>query len=279
MRGTAIPPVPNGVRWVMVTGAVVFVTTLSVDATHSLQGSKPVFVALLDSVTQASCTTHAVPVTVAGVTWCVDRFPSVPGSGCPVQEVRSPRDTTANLAASACVPKVAVGELPWRYVSQQHATQLCAKAGKSVLPGAVWYHAALGSPDDASCHTNSDRVRPNTISTCVSAAGAYDMVGNVWEWVADRVKDGRLRGQQVPGTGYVQEVSSAGWPTRTTSSTVRSQFPGDYAWFRASGTNAVMRGGFFGSGADAGINAIHADVSPAFASEATGVRCGYRLQD
>jgi formylglycine-generating enzyme required for sulfatase activity len=55
-----------------------------------------------------------------------------------------------------------------------------------------WLQVALGTPDketgwdsdDCQVENNWD-IQPGLAGTgknCVSAAGAYDMIGNVWEW-------------------------------------------------------------------------------------------------
>lgn len=265
-------------RWSFVTVGIVLLTSVSIDATTNFRGSQSALAVLTDRALAPECQAGTAPVRVGDVVWCVDTFPVAPSAACPHQTIASPRDTTANIAASGCEPVVAEGKLPWLYVAQHHATQICAKAGKQLLPSAVWYQAALGTPDDGTCHVSGTAVRENQVSACVSGAGLYDMVGNVWEWVDAEVVDGQYQGEMaVPETGYVHAVDRSGWPTRT-ASTTSDLFQSDYFWSESQGVFGVMRGGFYRAREDAGIYAVHAGVEPSFSSNATGVRCGYRLQ-
>lgn len=267
----------QALRWVLVTVGIVALTSVSIDATVNFRGSQSALATLTDRAFAPECQTGTMPVPVGDTVWCVDQFPVVPGASCPHKITRSPADTTANIAAEACQPVVAEGSIPWLYVAQHHAVQICAKAGKRLLPPDVWYEAALGTPDDGTCHVAGNSARPNQKSTCVSGYGLYDMVGNVWEWVDAEVVQGQLeQTTPVPETGYVQAVSRSGWPTAT-AATTSQMFAADYVWSKSSGVQGVMRGGFYRAKTDAGIYAIHAGIAPSFASNATGVRCGYRL--
>jgi hypothetical protein len=242
-----------------------------------LQGSQSALTVLVDRILTPECAAETTAVTVGGEQLRVDIFPASPGPDCPYQEMRAVRDTTNNLARSTCQPVVAVDVKPWTYVAKHQAQQICAKMGKQLLPSAVWYQAALGTPDDTTCHTSGVVVRKNAITDCVSGIGTFDMVGNVWEWVGGEVVDGvTATGQVVPQTGYVAAVNHSGWPTKT-STTTNDLFNADYFWSDTTGTRAMMRGGFYAARSDAGVYALHAGISPSFSSNATGVRCGYRL--
>jgi hypothetical protein len=85
------------------------------------------------------------------------------------------------------------GVLPSTCITWFQAEQACRLAGKRLLTNAEWQAAVAGTvdPGDAiddltNCATNASFATPTGSRTkCVSRWGAYDMVGNVWEWVAE----------------------------------------------------------------------------------------------
>ena len=90
-------------------------------------------------------------------------------------------------------------------------------------------------------------------SSCVSARGAFDMVGNLDEWVAD-------------------------WVPLSTSCLSWSGFSNDFMCLaganeNANGPGALLRGGTFNDGTFAGPVAVD-DVEPFRAAAVFGFRCG-----
>ncbi len=87
------------------------------------------------------------------------------------------------------------GVTPSAFAAWFQAQEACANAGKRLPTSAEWQVAANGSPDPGpdngttDCNTNSTFAVANTgsRSSCRSARGAFDMVGNLDEWVADWV--------------------------------------------------------------------------------------------
>src|SRR4029434_1800862 len=74
------------------------------------------------------------------------------------------------------------------------AQEACANSGKRLPTSAEWQGRANGTPDPGpddgatDCNTATGTVdRTGARSACVSARGAFDMVGNLEEWVADWV--------------------------------------------------------------------------------------------
>src|SRR3989344_3194633 len=89
-------------------------------------------------------------------------------------------------------PDSVKGGNPWVNLSETQAMTLCAKNGKRLPTPGEWYRAALGTPDtitnrNAECAIglvgSGSALPTGSRSGCVSSFGAYDMVGNVWEWV------------------------------------------------------------------------------------------------
>jgi formylglycine-generating enzyme required for sulfatase activity len=106
----------------------------------------------------------------------------------------------------------------------------------------------------------------------VSAIGAYDSIGNVWEWVDAQVIDAAYDGRTLPETGYVVSVDMHGVALQTQE--VGDELHGkDYFWSSTSGVFGIIRGGFYGSGDDAGLYAVNASVPTTFAAQGVGFRC------
>ncbi|MBI3353458.1 MAG: SUMF1/EgtB/PvdO family nonheme iron enzyme, partial [Nitrospirae bacterium] len=84
------------------------------------------------------------------------------------------------------------GVLPSTSVTWFQAQQACALSGKRLLTNAEWQMAAAGTPDPGTDNGSTDcavasasAVNTGSRSNCVSKWLVNDMVGNVWEWVAD----------------------------------------------------------------------------------------------
>ena len=84
------------------------------------------------------------------------------------------------------------GVRPSSYITWLQAQQACTNAGKQLPSNAEWQAAVAGTPDPGpddgatDCNTRSGRRLPSgSRSRCVSADGAFDMVGNVAEFAAD----------------------------------------------------------------------------------------------
>ena len=86
------------------------------------------------------------------------------------------------------------GVTPSGFITWFQAQEACANAGKRLPTNAEWQVGANGTPDPGpdngttDCNTQSGAA-PLTgdRASCVSARGAFDMVGSVAEWVADWV--------------------------------------------------------------------------------------------
>jgi formylglycine-generating enzyme required for sulfatase activity len=163
------------------------------------------------------------------------------------------------------------GVQPTACITWFQADQACALSGKRLLTNAEWQRAAAGTPDPGTdngttnCRINSGLTAVNTGSrlNCKSSWGAFDMVGNVQEWVADWVPQSTA----CPGWGggfSDDDMCFAGAETTL-----------------AIGPGALIRGGSFASGANAGVFAVDGGGAPSLSfgglggggGPALGFRC------
>ena len=87
---------------------------------------------------------------------------------------------------------------PSSFITWFQAQQACANAGKRLLTNAEWQMAAAGTPDPGTDDETTDcnvsgppfaKTPTGSRSKCKSNYEVFDMVGNVWEWVADWIQD------------------------------------------------------------------------------------------
>jgi len=161
-----------------------------------------------------------------------------------------------------CVNVYAVsipGVMPARFITWFQAAAAARNAGKRLPTNAEWQAAALGTPDPGAspapsdCNTKGNE--PDLAGergNCVSDVGAFDMVGNVSEWLADWVPLSTTCGS--PLFSGTDDANCLAWASPS------------------SGPAALVRGGDFGSGASAGVFAVEGKVAPSGASAGIGFR-------
>jgi formylglycine-generating enzyme required for sulfatase activity len=147
------------------------------------------------------------------------------------------------------------GVRPSGLITWFQAQEACTNSRKRLPSNAEWQAAANGTPDPGpdngttDCNTASVGLAVNTgsRSACVSARGAYDMVGNVWEYVADWAP----LSTTCPGWGAfsndIQCFAGA-------STAAADPSPGSM-----TGPGALVRGGDFGFGTGGGPLSVRAD--------------------
>lgn len=155
------------------------------------------------------------------------------------------------------------GVLPSVRATWFQAQAACLNSRKRLPSNAEWQAAVAGTPDPGpdngatDCRTTgSTAVATGSRTACVSSVGAYDMVGNLYEWVAD----------------WLPRATACGtWPISV------SPAPSDQqclAGASASGEPAaLMRGGNFTNGTAAGPLAVAALVGPSTSNVGVGFRC------
>ena len=161
-----------------------------------------------------------------------------------------------------------VGVTPSAQMTWFQAQAACENARKRLPSNAEWQAAVAGTPDpgpdngSTDCNTISttftlpeDPVNTGSRSSCVSADGTYDMVGNLYEWVAD----------------WVPRSTACGTWNAGVSPTGDDQCLGGAATTGEPG--ALLRGGIFVFGAGAGPLTVVGYVGPSDSSDVFGFRC------
>jgi hypothetical protein len=261
----------RAIRFSAVTVGIVVLTSLGIDASQYLTGSQSALGILVDKATTGECPLGMVRVSNSDRSFCIDAYEAKVGDGCPRAAPATSDETAANIAVGTCSPQSVQDGEPWINVSFHQAKELCARAGKRLPTNEEWYRAALGTPSN-SCAIKSSGVQKSATNDCVSGVGAYDMVGNAWEWVDASVSDGLYSEVTLPSEGYVANADTAGMPTQTAAAPNQT-FGSDYFWADPQGSYVMMRGGFYGSGEDAGLYAVHSKVDAAFSGNAISFRC------
>lgn len=202
---------------------------------------------------------------------CIDQYEASPSSECTHQEPKSVLQSEQNMGTNGCHAESKDGTTPWTYISLTQAQRACAQAGKRLPTADEWYRLALGTKSEA-CVINAKSVQETGTEACISAAGAYDTIGNVWEWVDAQVTNNTYNDRTLPESGHVSSVDADGVAI-TTAGDPDVLYEGDYFWSKPEGVSGMIRGGFYGSEADAGLYALNASVAMQFAAQGVGFRC------
>lgn len=252
--------------------AAIVLSTLALQASDSLRGIDTRLTGLV-SDSDGPCGTGAVQVLLGSHALCVDVYEASPSDECPVSVPNNQSETQTNMNNVDCVTASVSGVRPWTNIALTQAQQACARTGKRLPNNEEWYKFASGMVDQSTCMVDrGSSPAPTGSSECVTPAGIYDVVGNVWEWVDEEIVNGQYGGRTLPESGYVSLVDSDGVVVETAAS-AHAEFDNDYAWTKPQGVYGVIRGGFYGSGEDAGIFAQNLAVPLDFRTAGVGFRC------
>jgi formylglycine-generating enzyme required for sulfatase activity len=161
------------------------------------------------------------------------------------------------------------GVAPSRHITWFQAQQALANSGKRLPSNAEWQEAVRGTPDagpdngTTDCNTGDpgtpfgtgSLVGTGSRSSCVSDWGAYDMVGNLNEWVADWVP----ASDACPGWDAAGNFSSD--DTMCLAGASRTRGPG-----------ALVRGNDFGGHRSAGPFTVYGINTPSSSNQYVGFR-------
>lgn len=261
----------------------IILTTIVINATDNIGNLRNSLLGnAIDSLGESNpCASDMVFISTEEGGFCIDRYEASTDSTCAIDEPQNQEETRINLEQQSCSAVSAPDTIPWRNIARHQAELACAHAEKRLPSNKEWYRAALGTPDvegnvtrkDCNIASTGDTPAPSgSFQRCVSSAGVYDMVGNLWEWVDGTVRDGTFDNKTLPPEGYVAAIDVDGVADNTSLST-NLNFNTDYFWIEEEGNRAMMRGGYWRSDTDGGIYALNAAVPLAFLGNAVGFRC------
>jgi hypothetical protein len=152
---------------------------------------------------------------------------------------------------------------PSAHLTWFQAQAACENSRKRMPSNAEWQAAVAGTPNPGpdngttDCKTSgaSVAVATGSRSSCMSTRGAFDMVGNLYEWVAD----------------WVPRSTACGSWSGSVDSTGDEQCLADAA--TSGGPGALLRGGNFFVGAGAGPFAVQGGDDPSASDADIGFRC------
>ncbi len=251
-------------------GAIVF-STIGIFASDALQGIDRDLSNIAGVGGSDICPEGMFPIKNGETLLCVDIYEASAGEKCPKANPINIVETESNVNSPECYPASVPNAIPWSYISLPQAQRICAAAGKRLPTSGEWYRIALGT-DARSCIVEGNAPAQTGSSGCVSGAGAFDAVGNVWEWVDATVNGLEFEGRTLPAEGYVSSVDASGIAITSTNNP-QDLYGSDYFWSKTEGIFGIIRGGFYGSGDDAGLYTANASVATSFASQGIGFRC------
>ena len=274
---------------VLVLLGAIGLTTLAIHASdsYSVPGSSLLAgVGASESKVVGHCPGDMVYVPESGGGFCIDRYEAAAGEVCANNDPLNQIETEKNFNNPLCVPVSKKGMRPWVNVPEHQALALCARVGKRLPSNREWYRAALGTPDEVSSnkgacvlgHVGQERAdATGGHDQCISSYGAYDMVGNVWEWIDASANEGKYDNRELPSEGYIGAADADGVPLEIATSSQPS-FGDDYFFVDKSGVKGMFRGGFWSMNEKAGIFSINAASPMSFTGVAVGFRCAKEAQ-
>jgi hypothetical protein len=263
---------------------IVVLGTAGMDAAdHKGNLSESVVGKLIFGKSGSRCPSDMVFVVAENNGFCIDKYENSAGDDCVVKTPATISITQDALNSFNCKPVSVSGGIPWTNITQDQAIRACAKVGKRLPTNKEWQSAALGTPDPKSdwgiddCQVgNNWGAQPGPTGSganCASYSGAYDMIGNVWEWVSGVVVDGKYEGRELPASGYVQAMNAAdAMPSATSDQPSETMF-NDQLFVKNNDTRGILRGGYWDNKGDAGQYAVYAVTQPNNWGATMGFRC------
>ena len=264
--------------------SAIFLVTIGIDAVDNYDNLNESIVGrIIFGEGQGPCEMNMIFIPTDTGGFCLDKYEASASSNCDYDRPGGLMDSQANLEKSGCQAESKPGAYPWTHISQNQAVRACAKAGKRLSTSKEWQTGALGTPDkisgwtDADCQVDKNwNIQPGLTGSgekCVSYAGAFDMIGNVWEWVDGAVTDGVYKGRSLPEAGFVKEINEEdGLPSKT-GQQGDDLYYNDYYWLKDKETRAIARGGYWNNQEEAGQYSLYIVLPPSTVGSGVGFRC------
>jgi hypothetical protein len=265
---------------IIITGAM-FLTAFTINATDNLGNfSGSALGGIVSGIMgeEPRCPAGMTLVDDADGGFCIDVYEASPSEECVYQNPGSSLETQQNIQQPECRAVSEEYTQPWTNVTQSQAVMLCAKVGKHLATPNEWYAAALGTPDSSQrCNIGggdgAGLKETGRSDGCVSYVGAYDMIGNVWEWVYGTIDEGLYNGRKTPEEGYVQSVDLDGVVLTTDKKNANELYGGDYAWLNPTSVKGMFRGGYWGLDERGGLYSLYGALNTDFSGVGLGFRC------
>ena len=258
--------------------------TIGIDATDHFDNMSESFLGKIFFSSDGPCSSDMVFIPYENGGFCIDKYEASPGDSCPFKELKNQQETRINLTSAGCFAVSEKNKTPWTFLSQSQAREACARSGKRLATNEEWFAASLGTPDNkindwskSDCQLSSNwETQPGETGSgenCFSAYGAFDMVGNVWEWVIGEVVDGKYKGKDLADSGFIDEVDTNGLASLSNKNKANPNFNNDYMWLKKTKTRGMARGGFWDNKKEGGVYATYLVSQPSFAGAGIGFRC------
>lgn len=170
-----------------------------------------------------------------------------------------------------CAPATGTEGLNW-----YNFVERLAKSGKRLPDYSEFCAYAFGSPqglDNANTNawtatTNTGRGVTGSVVNAVSAVGCVDAVGRVWEWLNDLI----TRAEHATNADY-HPTAAWGWDKKTPLKTGEKNYDvGNIYQYYAYSLAALMAGGNWNAGANAGARAVTCHLYPWYVGSYVGGR-------